>query len=665
MINAIKCFFIIFVLLVFTQCVIEQSGVRFVYLDSENTGVDFSNNLTEKDSFNIIQYLYYYNGSGIGAGDFNNDGKVDLYFGANRGEDQLYLNSSSDGITFQNITEESGLSGLSDWTTGVTVVDINQDGLLDIYVCQVGNYKSLQGSNKLYVNQGLVDGMPSFIESAKDYGLDFQGLSTHAAFFDYDVDGDLDMYLLNHSVHSTETYVKGEVRTLYDTINGDRLYRNDSGLFVNVTEEAGIYGSKLGYGLGVDIGDLDQNGYPDIYVANDFHENDYLYLNNGDGTFNESIQKAVNRTSQFSMGVSVSDINNDERLDIISLDMMPEDEVVRLSSVDVDPYDIYKFKNEYGFHYQLPKNHLQINRGLGADGIMRFSDIATYAGIDATDWSWSVIPGDYDNDGDADLFVSNGIHRRPNDMDYLKYLSDPLTQQNASDATLVEKMPLGIVPNVIYEQGDNLIFTDRMDWVEARPSASTGSISADLDNDGDLDIVTSNINDAAFIMENTTVASNYLKLEFDEDQLSIGSEIRIWITGKAQMKSVKTSSGFMSSYIGAIHFGLGDAEIIDSLIVQWPSGKVSKYYDVTANQTLLVDSNNSEVRIKQDKVKQAQALNWKIEELEFIHHEDSYDDIGRQKLMPYVLSKEGPAVAYGDINGDNITDIYLGGAHGQ
>jgi hypothetical protein len=392
----------------------EKGDPLFSLLSPSKTNVDFINQLTETGQFNIIQYLYFNNGAGVAAGDINNDGLADLYFTSNQNPNKLYLNKGN--LKFEDITDEAGVAGKGDWKTGVTMADVNGDGLLDIYVCQVGNYKVVHGKNQLFINQGDL----TFKEEAHEYGLDFQGFSTQAAFFDYDMDGDLDMYLLNHSVHTSRSYGASTLRYDHDSLAGDRLYRNDEvdgkRFFSDVTTQAGIYNSQIGYGLGVNISDINNDGYPDIYIDNDFHENDYLYINNGNGTFSERLTEFIQHTSRSSMGNDVGDINNDGLLDIIVLDMLPEEEKIRKQSGGEDDYELYMLKLEHGYGYQFVRNTLQLNLGGGM-----FSEIGRLAGVYATDWSWSPLFCDVDNDGWKDLFITNGIYRRANDLDYVKF----------------------------------------------------------------------------------------------------------------------------------------------------------------------------------------------------------------------------------------------------
>src|SRR5512133_398717 len=392
----------------------------FTIMEPASTGISFKNQLTETDQFNIIEYLYFNNGAGVAAGDVNSDGLTDLYFTANQTGNKLYLNKGN--LKFEDITDSAGVTGTGSWKTGVTMADVNGDGLLDMYVCEVDGYKGLKGANKVFINQGDL----TFRDEAKEYGLDFRGFATQAAFFDYDLDGDLDMYLVTHSVHSSRTYGRMDLRFMDDPKAGDRLYRNDQVngkcVFKDVTRQAGIFSSQIGYGLGVSICDINNDGYPDIYVSNDFHENDYLYINNGNATFTESLTRCMGHTSRSSMGNDAADFNNDGLIDILVVDMLPDDPKIRQASGGEDDYELSMIKKKYGYNEQFVRNTLQLNMG----GEL-FSEIGQLAGISSTDWSWSPLFCDLDNDGWKDIFITSGIFHRANDLDYIRFLTKGVT----------------------------------------------------------------------------------------------------------------------------------------------------------------------------------------------------------------------------------------------
>ena len=510
----------------------------FSLVPSSRSNLDFTNKLTNSEELNILTYLYYYNGAGVSAADFNNDNLIDLYFTGNQVADELYINRG--GLKFEKVTKTTGINNSTNWTTGVTHVDINNDGLLDIYVCKASGYRGLEGRNLLYVNQGVnKNGIPLFKEQAKDFGLDFSGLSTHSAFFDYDLDGDLDMYLLNHSVHPNRMYGNGSVRESYDSISGDVFFKNQDGVYVDVTKETGIYQGRIGYGLGLSVSDVNNDGYPDVYVGNDFYENDYLYINQQNGTFKEIISSDISRlghTTHFSMGSAIADINNDGLSDILSLDMLPEDlETYKTSGLEY-AYPIYRQYLKNGYAPQFMQNTLHLNLGE-----TYFSEIAELSGISATEWSWGALLADFDNDGYKDAYISNGIKGATNDMDFMNFIANEGIQRRIDagmgkkDMPLVNEIPEKKVSNYFFKNNTDLTFSNATDeWFEKRPSFSNGCIYADLDNDGDLDIVVNNVDEDAYLLENNSNSKNYLKVEFSgppKNRFGIGTKVVAYSNG--------------------------------------------------------------------------------------------------------------------------------------
>lgn len=675
-------------MLLLAGCSGKKSSSVFVPLSHEKTGLHFSNKLQPTPEFNLFSYMYFYNGAGVGAGDFNNDGLIDLFFAANQQNNTLYLNTGS--LQFKDVTKEAQIPADGAWSTGVSVVDINNDGLLDIYVCRVGQYKTLKGKNQLLVCKGIsADKIPVYEDQAAAYGLDFSGFSTQAAFLDYDGDGDLDMFLLNHSVNHDGNYApRANFVNTYDSLAGQRLYRNDqkttqdaktASSFTNVTKDAGINGSKIGYGLGVTIADINLDGWPDIYVGNDFHENDYLYINQQNGTFAEQGSKQLMHTSQFSMGVDVADINNDAYPEIISMDMLPYDPYMLKRSMAEDDYNIFQQKLQYGYTNQYARNNLQYNRKNG-----QFSEIGQYAGIHATDWSWASLWMDFDNDGLKDLFVSNGIPKRMNDLDYINYVSGNELQEKLKnntiqdkDIALINKFPEIKIPNQFYRNKGDLSFDNLTDSITNNlPTFSNGSVYADLDNDGDLDLVVNNINDPALVYENKTNTSStskdfaQLKLKGDTSNLmAIGAKLLLYQKDKVHSYENFPVHGFQSSMLLPIHAGLKNIEV-DSALLIWPDrtyqpvqltkGSVNQISYQTGlpkfDFTRLSRQNGEEQKLLED-ITASTGVNYR-------HQENLFNEFDREPLIPHMISTEGPALAVADINHDGLEDVFVGASKG-
>ncbi|WP_298545302.1 VCBS repeat-containing protein [uncultured Aquimarina sp.] len=641
----------------------KDQGELFDKITSEITNVTFQNTLNPTEELNILDYLYYYNGAGVAVGDINKDDLVDVFFTSNQGKNKLYLNKGN--FQFEDISAKARIEGNSDWNTGVVMADVNGDGYLDIYVCAVVGLQGLEGKNELFINNGD----NTFTEKASEYGLDFQNYTTSAAFFDYDNDGDLDMYLLNHAIHTQNSFGKAALRNKRSLESGDKLLRNDGNVFTDVSAAAGIFGGGNGYGLGIGTADFNNDGYTDIYVSNDFHEDDYYYINNGDGTFSESLKESFGHTSRFSMGNDIADINHDGYADIITLDMTPDDETVLKASAGDETIDMLQMRiDRLGYHYQYARNMLQINQG------DYFAETALLSGVSATDWSWSALFADYDQDGEQDLFISNGIPKRPNDLDYIKYISNEKIQEKLNTRKLVDNealniMPSGEVQNCIFRGDKEMSFVDKSSsWLPIENTASTGSAYADFDNDGDLDIVTNNINAPASFYQNKTNQKNkFLKLKFDfkdKNKLGIGTKVISYHQGIAQYKQLFTSKGFQSSSEPIIHFGYDTIATIDSLKIIWPDNTIQIAENITTNQTLLIKLLHKRNAVNYKELF-SENKGWfkkvdSIPGLQYVHKENNYTDFNRQKLIPYKISDRGPATAIGDLNGDGKDDIFFG-----
>jgi hypothetical protein len=651
---------------------------RFELLDPQATGIGFVNELNPTPERNIFNYLYYYDGGGVAAGDLNRDGLPDLYFTSNEGRNRLYINRGD--FRFEDVTDRAFAAHPDFWSTGVVLVDINGDAMLDVYVSNVGGLAPFEGRNQLFINQGSdQNGIPRFAERAAAYGLDLIGLSTQAVFFDCDMDGDLDLYMMNHSVHAFGTFTDTTLRRKRHALAGDRLFRNERGRFTEVTEKAGIHSSALGYGLGIGIADLNQDGYPDIYIGNDFHEDDYLYLNRGDCTFTESLGEMIRHTSYSSMGNDLVDINNDGLIDIISLDMLPEDYENAKASVAEDPPEIADLKRSYGYKPQFSRNTLQLNRGKG-----RFSEIGLLAGVHATDWSWAALGADFDNNGHTDLFITNGIYRRTNNLDYTHFVSQTDIQQRLrrplteAELELADHAPAADIPDYMYRNSGSLFLDDvSEEWGFDQRTFSSGAAYVDLDDDGDLDLVTNNVNQPASVYRNMTRerfpnAANYLKVRFKGpagNTFGIGARITIPRDGNnVILRELYPVRGFQSSVEPVLHAGLDSLHVIPELHVRWPDGKRQTLRDIRTGQTLSIDYRDAGDPAKQEPATAAVALFEEITGrlgISYRHEENSFNEFNREALMPHMVSREGPALATGDVNRDGLEDLFVGGAKRQ
>ena len=647
---------------------IQKSALFFEMVNSTDSGINFSNDLTDTSELNIVEYLYYYNGGGVAIGDINNDGLDDIYLTANQLPDRLYLNLGD--MKFDDITESSGIIMDSSWSTGVTMADVNNDGLLDIYISKLGNLRDFNSHNQLYINNGD----NTFTESSKIYGLDFVGFSTQATFFDYDVDGDLDMYLMNHSIHTMRNYGKAEKRNESDPVSGDILFENKMNdteqKFVDVTKKAGIYNSSLGYGLALIASDINQDGWMDIYVGNDFHEIDYLYINQGDKTFLESSEQYLSHTSQSTMGIDIADMNNDHLFDIFTLDMKPDDYKILLKSGGEDMNKVSQIKKSYGYASQYARNCFQLNRDNKA-----FTEIGLITETYATDWSWSVLLQDFDNDGLNDIFITNGIYKRPNDLDYINFLSNLGIADEASKKErdkikeeLIDKMPSDKISNVIFKNNGNLEFEKTKESSGFEKSFSNGVAYSDLDNDGDVDLVVNNINQKASILENKSEGNeknNYVSLSFEGNKkyaISIGVKAFVYCGEMSFLKELTTTKGYLSASYAKLHFGLGSIEKVDSVKVIWPDGFVQTEKNVAVNKNSKIKRSDTEINNLHTALINSTDF---LQKFPLAHKENIYYDYEKETLIPENLSKEGPGVVKADFNNDGLEDIFFGGARYQ
>jgi enediyne biosynthesis protein E4 len=650
----------------------------FVKMPSDQTGIKFINEIEDQKNFNIFKYRNFYNGGGVAIGDINNDGLADIFFSANMGKDRLFLNKGN--FKFEDITDKAGVGGNKPWSTGVVMADVNDDGYLDIYVSNAGNMEGNNHDNDLYINNGDL----TFTQKADSFNLAKSGFSTHAAFFDYDKDGDLDAYLLNNTniPVSSLGYAADRDKKAQDWENvpkifrgvGDVLLRNDNGVYVDVSDEAGIYGSLIGFGLGVMVSDINNDTYPDIYITNDFFERDYLYINQKDGTFSEEVEKWTSHLCLSAMGVDIADFNNDGLHDIFITDMMPDGEQRAKSVMEFESYDVFKLKQSRDFYQQYIQNTLQLNNGNNS-----FTEIAYYSGVAKTDWSWAGLIFDMDNDGHKDIYVTNGMIHDLTDIDFVDFFANEviqntvLTKGKTDLQVIIDKMPSTPLPNCAYKNNKDLTFKNATkEWGLDVPSFSNGCAYGDLDGDGDVDLVVNNVNMEALVFRNESsqkTKNNYLQFQFkgrEGNRFAIGTTVRLYFKDAQMIQELSPTRGFQSSVDYVLTFGLGEHAKVDSISVLWPDNRISILKDVKANQKLLLSHEDSQPWKMQQRKSTTPVLLSEVKQTEMEkHEEDAFNDFDQEGLVTLQLSKEGPALAVGDLNGDGNEDVFVGGAKGK
>jgi hypothetical protein len=637
-------------------------------MPSSYTGVTFTNRIGETEEFNVLEYGYLYNGGGVAAGDLNNDGLIDLYFTGNMVGSHLYINKGD--LKFEERAKDAGVFAAGLWNTGVTMADVNDDGYLDIYVCRSAAKDPVKRANLLFINNGDL----TFTEKAAEYGIADTGYGTHASFFDYDRDGDLDLYVLNHSTQEYAGFgqITPAIKNRKNPDYSDKLYRNDGGFYKDVSNESGLISNVLGFGLGLAVSDFNNDGWPDIYVSNDYNEQDYLYLNNQDGTFSEKLSAFMGHTSMYSMGSDVADLNNDGYTDLITLDMLPEDNYRQKMVMGPDNYEKYSRLAAMGFYHQTMRNMLQLNNG-GTS----FSEIGQFAGVSNTDWSWAPLFADFNNDGLKDVYITNGYKRDYTNMDFINFavsqkMEEDRTGTKTSIMSLLDKMPSTVIPNYMFENmGQAKFESTGTVWGLDEPSLSSGAVYADLDNDGDLDLIVNNIDSPAFIYRNNTDvrSHNYLQIALDGpkgNRFGIGTRVNVKSESNEQTQEYYISRGYQSGIAGPLHFGLPTSDSNSSITVTWPDGKQQNVQSITANQRITVRYKEAQESKSFDEATQPLFEDKTADSLiKFIHLKNNFNDFQRERLLPHKLSSQGPKMTTADVNSDGLTDVFLAGGKGN